>query len=368
MMLKKHKMSGNDTDKLLKMIRIFFYLSISLIVSSSDLFAQQDEINSLNKALMQNNLADSTRINSLNKLATLSGRYDKKQGYSLYSQSITLARSSKNLYGEIRALVGIASFQREDGNFNSSKESLSLALQLAQKNQRSGFIAVAYNNFYQDYFVYPSGDYIQELEYALYHLKLAEQYKLQPLIADACTQTGIVFALLGDYYNAMKYHNRGLKILDQNEYRHSLIQARALLFLGETYRYQGDYNQAILQYKQSFELSNQLNSVVFAIENESNMANVYERQKRHEETFAIAFRTLAAYTYLKSDGGISYVSQILARAYLNTNKPDSALIFGKTTVQFAEKAGDLDLLRSGHEVLSKAYAIKKISKLPTFIT
>ena len=43
-------------------------------------------------------------------------------------------------------------------------------------------------------FMYPSGDYIQELEYALYYLKLAEQYKIPALVADACTQTGIVFA------------------------------------------------------------------------------------------------------------------------------------------------------------------------------
>ena len=224
----------------------------------------------------------------------------------------------------------------------------------------------AVNDFYQDYFVYPSGDYIRELEYALHYLHLAEQGEVQALVADASTQTGIVFAILGDYTNALNYHNRALKILEQNEYRHSLIRANALLFLGETYKLQGQYNQAIQQYQQSFQLARQLNSVVFAIENESNLANIYDRQKRYGETFAIAFRTLAVYTYLKNDGGISYVSLILARAYLNTKKPDSALIFGKTSVQFAEKANDLDLLRSGHEVLSKAYAIKKDFKTAYF--
>ena len=92
---------------------------------------------------------------------------------------------------------------------------------------------------------------------------------------------------------------------------------------------------------------------MFAIENESNMASVYEKQKRYKETFAIAFRTLAVYTYLKTDGGISYVSLILARAYLNTNKPDSAIVFGKTTVNLLKKASDLDLLRSGHRYFQK---------------
>jgi hypothetical protein len=116
------------------MVRVFFYLSISVIVFSPDLFAQQDKIDSLNKILMQNNLADSIRIHSLNKLATLSGRYNDKRGDSLYSQSIRLSRRSKNLYGEIRALVGLCEFQREDGNFSASRESLLQALQLAQKS------------------------------------------------------------------------------------------------------------------------------------------------------------------------------------------------------------------------------------------
>lgn len=342
-----------------KMLRIVLYLSISVIGLTTELFAQQGRIDSLNKGLMQNNLPESIRINSLNKLATLSGRTNKILAYSLFSQSVTLAQRSKNLYGEIRALVGLYKFQCEDENYSASLQSLSRALELAQKNQRPNFIIDAVNDFYLDYFLYPSGDYIKELEFALNYLKLSEQYKIPALEADACTQTGIVFALLGDYSNANNYLKRALKVLDQNEYRNSLIRANALLFLGETFSYQGHYNEAIQQYKQSFKIAKQLNAVVFSIESESDLASVYAKQKRYRETFAIAFRTLAAYTYLQTDNGVSYVSLIIARAYLNTNKPDSALYFGKMTVQLAEKIHDLDLLRSGHEVLTKAYAIKK---------
>jgi two-component system NtrC family sensor kinase len=341
------------------MKKILFYLLLSVIAFSPDLFAQQDKIDSLDKVLMQNNLADSIRIKSLNKLATLSGRYDKKRAYSLYSQSITLARRSKNLYGEIRALVGLTKFQRRDRDFAASRESLVQALQLAHKSQRPDFVTDAINDLYQDYLAYPSGDKIQELEYALYYLKLAEQFGVQSIIADACTQTGYMFSILGDFSNAFKYHKRALKILEQNKYRFSLIRAHALLFLAETYKEQEDYNQAIQQHKQSFQLANQFKSLILAAENEGSLASIYQKQKRYNEAFNFAFRGLATYTYLKSDGGISYLSLILARIYVNTNKPDSALVLGKTTIQFAEKDGDLDLLKSGHEVLSKAYELKK---------
>jgi signal transduction histidine kinase len=284
----------------------------------------------------------------------------------LYNQSFILASRSRNLYGEIRALIGLSRFQREDGNFLASRGSLLQALQLAQKSHMLNLVTDAVNDFYQDCFQYPSGDYIKELEYALYYLKLSEQYKIQALVADACTQIGIVFELLGDYSNAINYNKRALKILEQNEYRHSLIRANALLFLGEIYRYQGLYNQAIREYTQSFQLARELNSVPIANENESNIASVYSKQKRYGEAFAIAFRTLATYAYLQTDAGISYVSMILARCYIDINKPDSALIFGKATVQFAEKANDLGLLGGGHEILSKAYALKKDFKSAYF--
>src|SRR6185503_15813438 len=100
------------------MIRILFYLSISMVALSQDLIAQQDRIDSLNRVLMQENVNDSIRIKNLNKLATLYRRNNRKRGDSLYRLAITLARRSKNPYGEIRALVGLTKFQREDGNFS----------------------------------------------------------------------------------------------------------------------------------------------------------------------------------------------------------------------------------------------------------
>ncbi len=120
-------------QKISKMIRKLFYLSFSVLVFAPTLSAQQAWLDSLNKVLLQNNLPDSVRIHSLNKLATLSGRTNKKLADSLYNQSITLARGSKNLYGEIRALIGITKFESENGNFSASRESLLQSLELAKK-------------------------------------------------------------------------------------------------------------------------------------------------------------------------------------------------------------------------------------------
>jgi hypothetical protein len=68
----------------------------------------------------------------------------------------------------------------------------------------------------------------------------------------------------------------------------------------------------------------------------------------------------------RTESGISYISLVLARVYNNTNRPDSAIVFAKTSVQFAEKINDLELLRGGHQVLSNAYAAKKDFKSAYF--
>jgi hypothetical protein len=148
------------------MIRTLFYLSISILAFSQGVTAQQHRIDSLNKVLMQKNLSDSILINTLNKWAILSRRTNKKRGDSVYNQSFILASRSRNLYGEIRALIGLSNFQREDGNFPASRRSLLQALQLAQKSHMPDLATDAVNDFYQDCFMYPSGDYIKELEYA----------------------------------------------------------------------------------------------------------------------------------------------------------------------------------------------------------
>jgi signal transduction histidine kinase len=139
-----------------------------------------------------------------------------------------------------------------------------------------------------------------------------------------------------------------------------------LFFLGETYKNHADFDQAIQRYEQSLQLARQYNSVVFVIENEVSLASVYQRQKRYDQALAIGFQILAKLKVLKTESDIDYVSLILSRAYLNTNKPDSAIAFGKTSVEFARKVNDWDILAGAHEQLSKAYAIKKNFKAAYF--
>jgi tetratricopeptide (TPR) repeat protein len=145
----------------------------------------------------------------------------------------------------------------------------------------------------------------------LYYLKLAEQYEIQALVADACTQTGTVLSE-ANFPGAANYFNRALKILEQPEYSQSLIHADYLLSIGVIYMVRRDYNEAIQQYKQSLQLAQQLNSSAMVTEIEISLASTYQRQQRYDEALATGFHVLAMLRDSKTQDGMSYVSLILA--------------------------------------------------------
>ena len=351
-------MSSNDTNKLPKTIRMLFFLSVSAMAFSPDLFAQQSKIDSLNKILMQNNLPDSIRINCLNELAVFSAVIiSTKRGDSLFNQALALARDSKNVYGEIRALIGLSNLRHEKENFSASKQLLSEAMQLAQKHQKLYLVTNAVCDFDRNYFMYPGADYIEELKYALDYLLLAEQYKIQPLVADACTQVSALLSNLGDDANALSYQNRALSILNQFDGISSMIGVKTLFYSGENYRHQKQYDKAINTYKQGYDLASKLNSI-YAAELQTNLAFVYVEQKRYKEAFTLAFNTLSAFRE-RGSGSLSFVQIILAKAYLDTHRLDSALFYGKRGFELAQEDEEEDLVMYGHWVLSKIYDAKK---------
>jgi signal transduction histidine kinase len=117
------------------------------------------------------------------------------------------------------------------------------------------------------------------------------------------------------------------------------------------------YDKAIDSYKQGYELATKLGSIVYAAELQSDMANVYVEQKRYKDAFMFAFSALPVFT-ARNSLDVSYVQLILARAYVQTGRLDSALFYGKQGLKLAESADEKDLVMAAHQVLSQIYSAK----------
>ncbi len=346
------------------MKKLIFYLSI-LLINSPCLFGQKILIDSLYQNLQTNTTQDTTYVNQVNKLATILGNTDKKKSDSLFSLAINTARHLNYVQGEVTTLISLANFNREIANFTPGRQLLSQALELAHKNQKLQHVVDAVNEFYRNYYTDYSQDYIQQLEYSLYYLKLAEQFKIPPLIADACTNVASVYSLLGNYSKAVEYHKRSLSILNQAK-NNSMIRVNAVFNLADTYRADDKFDTAIDYYNKALQLAISFHSFPYVTECNASLAFVNEKQKHYPETFAYAFKALPNYLQIKDNGGTSWISSILAKAYLNTNKTDSALAYATRSLQVAEKIQNRTLLKIAHEVLSKVYAKKNDFKRAYF--
>ena len=89
------------------------------------------------------------------------------------------------------------------------------------------------------------------------------------------------------------------------------------------------------------------------------MADVFLRMNDLPKTFEYSFKALRRAEQLKVIQIISWADFTLARAYLKTNKPDSALYYATNGYNIALKSGFLEQLRDNTQALSNIYAYKK---------
>src|SRR4051812_24678466 len=101
-----------------------FYLAVTLMHFSTNAFSQQKVIDSLYEIVGETSVSDSLHINALNKLATKIGNIDTKKSDSLFQQAISLARQSKNVAGEVRALMALSFLKREITSFTAARQLL----------------------------------------------------------------------------------------------------------------------------------------------------------------------------------------------------------------------------------------------------
>jgi two-component system NtrC family sensor kinase len=335
------------------MKKIIFNLSI-LLINSQFVFGQKVLIDSLNKNLQITTIQDTARVNQLNKLATILGNTDKKKSDSLFRLSLDLASRLKYNEGQVNTYISLAFFNREKERFDSAKQMLFQALQLSQQKNNLTFAVDAVNNFYHDYYADFSGNYIGQLEFSLYYLKLAEQFNKPILVADACTNVASVYSLLGSESKALEYHIRSLTILNKTG-NNSMIRVNAVFNLAHTYRAAEKFDLARQYLNKALQLAILFPSFPYVTECNASLAFINEKQKHYSETFNYAFKALPNYLEIKDNGGTSWISSILAKAYLNTNKIDSAFYFAIRSLHASEKINNRTAFKNAHEVLSDIY-------------
>jgi tetratricopeptide (TPR) repeat protein len=189
----------------------------------------------------------------------LNGLANAQQRLTEYSNAIAICRRAHQLAGEIgdengrlRILNILTGLYDRLGKF---REALRLAQEgrelsekiAADQSQVIGFYSISARCFYS------LGLYSAALDYARETLRLAEAMNSPRVMSRNLMNTGLAYARLGKYEEAIEYIKRGMQIGQsaQPEALAREMTAHTALFLGQTYRLSGAGAEAAAMIEQA---------------------------------------------------------------------------------------------------------------------
>ena len=371
-------------------MKIFGLISVLIMTSLAGL-AQSYEIERLRKEIRGHTQQDTLRVNRLNQICNTFPNLLPAEIEKFADEALVSSRKLGYTVGEGYALISMARAKYLPGK----KEEGALLLQQADSiAKKSGdqvlqlWVLIRQSGCYLDY------DYRRSLDYALKAEAFAQKIGNKPLLSQSQQLVSAGFNGLSDYGKGMEYAMKALNVAEacncldcqaiawsriattytsigdydkSNQYFKKLYDAcqqlgfnqanssEILNNIGENYRLMGKYPEALQHYKMALALNA---SPFFKEACESNMADVYVRTDSLQLAFQFAFSSLAEARQLDDTYIQAWVNNILSRAYLKKNMPDSALYYATLGLAVSRKIGAVEFMRDNTLALADAYAFE----------
>jgi len=191
-------------------IRALIMCSI-LVLGSWNLALGSSKVDSLQN-LLQTNIHDTTRINTLNALGWALRYQNPDTAIVLGKQALALAKKTDNERGQANSNSNLGVYHDLKGDYPVSLSFHFKALEIReiQKDQKGisvslGNIGIVYRN---------QGDYPKALEYYFKALKMRKELGAKNLIASALGNIGSLYTKTGRFAEAENYLLRSLAIAD----------------------------------------------------------------------------------------------------------------------------------------------------------
>lgn len=336
------------------MFRVYYILLLCFLFCCSFshyTHAQSSEIDSL-KAILKQNIPDSTRINTLNQLGKIYIRKKPENTIAYANKAAKLAK--KNDYE-----VGLANSYSNKGGAFGTKGDFTIALGWHQKaftsfrsiNDHTG-MASATNNMGVIYSML--GEYKKASENFQNALKHYEKIKDKTGTAQMLNNIGIVFKLQKQYKHALKYFEKSLKINQKT--RNNKEIARCYNNIGLIYKQMKRYTKALGYYEKSLKISQQAGDKRGVAYKYHNMANIYQKQEQYDKATRYFEKSLALGQELHDKKTISTNLLSMSRLAMQTKKQAHALEFAKNAFDLSNKSGDKKTQKHAAGLIAKIYA------------
>ena len=295
------------------------------------------------------------RVKLLNQLADLYiHEAAQDSGLQQAQEALQLATSLEYEEGRVRAFYNLGKFHAFQSNFPSAVENYQKSISLASRIDDQKLLVAPYSDL--SYIYGELGNYSKALEYALAAVRITDE--LNQIVGDQSQvydNISYIYQELGNLKDAKKYALLALKADslygDQTDY------ALGLNNLGEIYKTEGDYAQALELYQRAlriFEGSDNKQALIRFVY--SSISEVMIEQKSPDEAIPYLEKSLQLNREYDDTEGLIYDSGLMSQAYLQKKNPEKALQYANLMIEKAEKAGFNDLLRDGYKYAASAYA------------
>ncbi|MDB5024985.1 MAG: tetratricopeptide repeat protein [Mucilaginibacter sp.] len=365
---------------------------LALITCFAGLYGQELRIKKVQQDLKEHTQADTLRVNRLNELPNLVtlpvGKLD-----TMANEALSISRKVHYDQGEVAALITLARVTYRKNNLPRALALMQQAITLAEKIKDKTHLSDAYAALsglniitgegkqalayalkavavaqttpdkrliarrqisLSGVYANSVGDYTKAMEWALKGEQSAEEANDLEFLALAWSAMGSIYTPIGDQANALIYYKKALAANKKLGNRN--LEFNLLNHIGEMYRLSGNYPEAIKAYQEGLSRPQTAYNTELT---ESNMADVYVRLGNLPMAFKYAFKSLSSAKQINDTEGEEWIDGILARAYLKSNKPDSAIYYAHIGYQKANHSGTIEFKRDNSEALTNAYALKR---------
>jgi signal transduction histidine kinase len=341
----------------LTFIFLLFYLTSSAAfpgneISNGDL----DSIKTLlNAAPKKQDVADTTNINRLNKLAEQYFQFNPDSTYYYAQKSIELSKKINYSSGLAGGLLQMGRANSLRGKSYEAAQEFNEAVQLYKKlNNLHGLgeTYIAYGRMYT-----LLANYRSALSCLNLSLSYGKELKDEHGITDAYKNIGIVYYSEGQLPNALDYYYKALFLAVKNHY--TILSGDIYNDIGVTLQAMEVYPNALNYFYKALNIEQGANDMIGVGTMHENIGEVLLAQKKYDQALVHLFLALSIAKKQNDIDGLASLYTDVGLCYAHTNKLPRAIKYLDTSVQIASNYKTVYNQAYAYIGLSTAYNIQK---------
>jgi signal transduction histidine kinase/Tfp pilus assembly protein PilF len=321
-------------------IAIILVFSLIAVFGNQPLFSQSNEIDSLEKLLIEQSLSDTMRIKILNETAKKYRPVDLEKTLQYASQADSLSDILNYQKGKAESLqiLGHYYFYRQD-----IPGALSHYQQALEISQKTGYkTGVSYSFNYIGNIHLTMGDYAQALEYYQKAIAVFEENGDKIGISGCYNNIGNIYYMQGDYPRTLEYYHKALKVFE--ELNNKTGVSGLYNNIGVIYDAQKKHSKALEYYQKALKIREEINDIDGITDTYRNIGTAYFQQNDYSKALEYFQKGLKINEDQTDKYGIAVTYGNIGAISKSQKAYDKAQEYYQKSIELAEEIGALDVI------------------------